>query len=339
MVMFWVAALAISLLLYAILGGAVLGVGMLLGFTPNEKSRQLMLDAIAPVRGSTDVWLISAGVVLWAAFPIAYAILYSAFCVPALLMFAGLILRAAASDLRDSAKRARWIWDAVVCGGSLIAAFMQGMIVGVLVEALPVAGGHYMGGAFGWLSPFALLCGVGQCVGYSLLGACWIFQKCEGAVGEHARQMLPNLAGGLFAFFVFLFFYALVDLEVMSRWLERPYLLVIPAMGVVTAFLLAVTVRHERRRLPLYMAAAIFVAGFGTLAASFWPFMVPFAVTIDAAAAPLSKLAFILWAGANVLSLILAYAATNRTTFDVGLFPHPPEQPCLSVTRHRREEK
>lgn len=317
MVMFWVAALAINLLLYVFLDGSVLGVGMLLGLSPNQKSRQLMLSAVAPVPGGTEVWLIAAGVVLWAAFPIAYTMLGSAFYVPALLMLGGLILRATAFDLRHRTERARWIWDAVFCGGCLLATFMQGMMVGALVEGLPVASGHYIGGALGWLSPFALLCGIGLCFGYGLLGACRIFQKCEGAVREQARQMLPSLAGGLFAFFIFLLFYALVDSQVMSRWLERPYLFVIPAIGGVTAFLLAVTVRHERRQLPLYMAVAIFVAGFGTLAASFWPYLVPFALTVDVAAVPLSGPAFIFWAGMSVLSPIVVYGAINRTARDL----------------------
>lgn len=113
MVMFWVAALAINILLYVLLDSSVLGVGMLLGLSPNQKSRQRMLSAVAPVPGGTEVWLITAGVVLWAAFPIAYTMLYSAFYVPALLMLAGLILRATAFDLRHRTERARWIWDAV----------------------------------------------------------------------------------------------------------------------------------------------------------------------------------------------------------------------------------
>lgn len=318
MVMFWVGTLAIHLLLYVLLDGSVLGVGILLGLRPNERSRRHMLGAVAPVRAGTELWLITAGVALWAAFPIAYAVLYSAFYVPALLVLAGLVLRAIAFDLRQRAERVRWIWDLVFCGGCLLAAFMQGTMVGALVEGISVDRGHYIGGALGWLSPFALLSGVGLCFGYGLLGACFIFQRCEGPVREQARQMLPGLAGGLFAFFIFLFFYALVDLEVMSRWLERPYLFVIPATGAVTAFLLAVTARHERRRLPLYMAVAVFVAGFGTLAASFWPYMIPFALSVEDAAAPPTRLALLFLAGLNVLPALLAFAAADRSVLDLA---------------------
>lgn len=338
MVMFWVATLAIHLLLYVFLDGSVLGVGILLGLSPSEKSRRHMLGAVAPVRAGTELWLITAGIALWAAFPIAYAALYSAFYVPALLVLAGLVLRAIAFDLRQRAERVRWIWDLVFCGGCLLAAFMQGMMVGALVEGVSVSGGHYSGGALGWLSPFALISGVGLCFGYGLLGACFIFQRCEGPVREQARQMLPGL-GGLFAFFIFLFFYALVDLEVMSRWLERPYLFVIPATGAVIAFLLAVTARHERRRLPLYMAVSVFVAGFGTLAVSFWPYMIPFALSVEDAAAPPTRLALVFLAGLNVVPALLAFAATDRNVLDLSRCRLLPSKrtsafPALAEKRH-----
>lgn len=339
MVMFWVATLAIHLLLYVLLDGSVLGVGVLLALSPNERSRRLMLGAIAPVRAGSELWLMTAGVALWAGFPIACTVLCSAFYVPALLVLAGLILRAIAFDLRQRAARVHWIWDLVLCGGCLVAAFMQGTMVGALVEGVSVAEGHYIGGALGWLSPFTLLSGVGLCFGYGLLGACLIFQKCEGPAREQARQMLPSLAGGLFAFFIFLFFYALVDIEVMSRWLERPYLLVIPATGIIAAFVLAVTARHERRQLPLCMAVTVFVAGFGTLAASFWPYMIPFALNVEDAAAPPTRLAFIFLTGLNVLSSLLAYAAADRNVLDLACCRFLPSKRALSATCHRGEKK
>lgn len=340
MVMFSVATLAIHLLLYVFLDGSVLGVGILLGLSPSEKSRRHMLGAVAPIRPGTELWLITAGIALWAAFPIAYAVLYSAFYVPALLVLAGLVLRAIAFDLRQKAARVRWIWDLAFCSGCLMAAFMQGVMVGALVEGVSVEGGHYIGGALGWLSPFALISGVGLCFGYGLLGACFIFQRCEGPVREQARQMLPGLAGGLFAFFIFLFFYALVDLEVMSRWLERPYLFVMPATGAVIAFLLAVTARHERRRLPLYMAVSVFVAGFGTLAISFWPYMIPFALSVEDAAAPPTRLALLFLAGLNVLPALLAFAAADRNVLDLAccrLLPSKRASALPALTEKRNE--
>ena len=92
--------------------------------------------------------------------------LFSAFYLPLLLMLAGLILRGVAFEYRYKTERLRWMWDAGFAGGSLVAAFMQGLTVGALVKGLPISGGQYTGGEFGWFSPFAMMCGVGLCLGY-----------------------------------------------------------------------------------------------------------------------------------------------------------------------------
>ena len=184
MVMFWVAVLAISMLLYVLLDGFDLGVGILFGLTRDERARRSMMSAVAPVWDGNETWLVVNGVVLWGAFPLVYSVLFSAFYLPLLLMLAGLILRGVAFEYRSKTERMRWIWDAAFFGGSLVAAFMQGLMVGALVEGLPVADGRYAGGELGWLSPFALLCGVGLCIGYALLGVCWLVRKCEGDVRE-----------------------------------------------------------------------------------------------------------------------------------------------------------
>ena len=100
--------------------------------------------------------------------------------------------------------------------------------------------GRYSGGEFGWFSPFAVLCGVGLCVGYALLGACWLVHKCEGDVRETAYRLIRPLAIALLAFLVVVFVYALAEnLPVMQRWLERPYLFVFPVIGALAALVLA----------------------------------------------------------------------------------------------------
>ena len=118
MVMFWVAILAISILLYVLLDGFDLGVGILFGLTPDEERRRVMLSTVAPIWDGNETWLIVAGVVLWGAFPVVYATLLSAFYLPLLLMLAGLILRGVAFEFRYKTERLRWIWDASFAGGS-----------------------------------------------------------------------------------------------------------------------------------------------------------------------------------------------------------------------------
>ena len=130
MVMFWVAILAVSILLYVLLDGFDLGVGILFGLTRDEARRHAMLSAVAPIWDGNETWLVVAGVILWGAFPVVYAMLFSAFYLPLLLMLAGLILRGVAFEYRYKTERMRWLWDASFAGGSLVAAFMQGLTVG-----------------------------------------------------------------------------------------------------------------------------------------------------------------------------------------------------------------
>jgi cytochrome bd ubiquinol oxidase subunit II len=317
MVWFWVFVLAISVLLYVLLDGFDLGVGILFGLTRDETRRRGMMAAVAPVWDGNETWLVVAGVVLWGAFPVVYATLFSAFYLPLLLMLAGLILRGVAFEFRYKTERMRGVWDAGFAGGSLVAAFIQGLMVGALVQGLPIANGRYSGGEFGWFSPFALICGVGLCLGYTLLGACWLVRKCEGELRESAYRLIPYLSIGLLLFLIVVFGYALAEnLRVIGRWLERPYLFVFPAIGVVAAAVLAASVRQRRDGPPFYMVALIFVAAFGTLAISFWPYMIPFSITIEDAAAPHSSLAFMFWGeGLFVFPLMLVYAVVNYTVF------------------------
>ena len=317
MVTFWVAVLAISILLYVLLDGFDLGVGILFGLTGSETHRRAMLSAVAPIWDGNETWLVVTGVILWGAFPVVYATLFSAFYLPLLVMLAGLILRGVAFEFRYKTERLRWIWDAAFAGGSLVAAFIQGLTVGALVEGLPIANGRCTGGEFGWLSPFALLCGVGLCLGYALLGACWIVRKCEAELQDAAYRTIRFLAFGLLVFLVVVFGYALAEnLQVMGRWLERPYLFVFPAFGAVAAIGLAASVLHRWDATPFIMVVIMFAAAFGTLAISFWPYMIPFSITVDEAAAPHSSLAFMFWGeGLFVFPLMLLYTVISYSVF------------------------
>jgi cytochrome bd ubiquinol oxidase subunit II len=317
MIWFWTALLVISILLYVLLDGFDLGVGMLFGTAHGEPRRRAMISAVAPIWDGNETWLVVSGVILWAAFPLVYSIVLSAFYLPVLLMLAGLILRGVAFEYRRQTVYTRGIWDACFAGGSFVAAFMQGLMVGALVEGLQVADGRYAGGALGWLTPFAVLCGVGLCVGYALLGACWLVRKCEGDVREEGYRLIPYLSLVLLVFLIVVFAYALAEnLPVMNRWIERPSLFVFPVIGILAAIALALSVQRRQDGPPFVMITLIFVAAFCTLAISFWPYMIPFTVTIEQAAAPHSSLAFMFWfAGIIVFPLMLIYTAVSLSVF------------------------
>jgi cytochrome bd ubiquinol oxidase subunit II len=254
---------------------------------------------------------------LWGAFPLVYASLLSAFYLPLIVMLLGLILRGVAFEFRYKTQRLRWIWDLSFASGSLIATFIQGMTVGALVEGLPFTNGQYSGGEVGWLTPFAVLCGVGLCLGYALLGACWLAKKCEAEIRDVAHRQIPILAVGVLAFLVVVFAYALAEnLPILHRWIDRPYLFVFPAIGAVAATVLALSILRHNDHWPFYMVALIFISAFGTLALSFWPYMIPSVITVDEAAAPHSSLAFMFWGcGVIVFPLMLLYTVVSYTVF------------------------
>jgi cytochrome d ubiquinol oxidase subunit II len=285
-----------------------------------------MLAAISPVWDGNETWLVVTGTVLFGAFPVVYATLLSAFYLPLVLMLCALILRGVAFEFRSKALVGfRWIWDVSFAGGSLVATFIQGMTIGALVEGLPMKDGHYVGETLGWLTPFAALCGLGLVLGYSFLGASWLVRKCEGPVRERAYQLLPVLTVGVLAFLATAFVLAVaMHLSLMSRWFERPYLMIFPLIGAASAIELLKGVQRRNDLAPFRFATLIFVAAFGTLACSFWPYMIPFALTVNQAASPRESLAFMFWgAGLFVMPLTLAYTLVVYRLFhgrvvDVG---------------------
>jgi cytochrome d ubiquinol oxidase subunit II len=317
---FWAAVLGLGVLLYVVLDGFDLGVGILFGFTRDEAARRHMLSAISPVWDGNETWLVIGGTVLWAAFPTAYALILSAFYLPICLMLSALILRGVAFEFRQRASaRTRFVWDIGFAGGSFIAAFAQGVVVGALVRGVSVgADGRLLGGgALDWASPFTFLCGAGLCLGNALLGAAWLVLKSEGPLRERSYRTIPWLLAGVLIFLIFAFLAALrLDLSVMHRWIERPWLDVFPLIGVLAVITIVVGVRQRRDSWPFAGSAAIFLAAFATLAASFLPYVVPFSLTILEAAAPTSSLSFIFWgAGIAVLPLTLLYTIIVYAVF------------------------
>jgi cytochrome d ubiquinol oxidase subunit II len=137
------------------------------------------------------------------------------------------------------------------------------------------------------------------------------------ALATQARRQIAFLAIAVLAFLLLVFAHALLEnLPIMHRWIDRPYLFVFPAIGAIAALVLASSILHHNDGWPFYAVAVIFATAFGTLALSFWPYMIPFAITIEDAAAPHSSLAFMFWGeGLFVFPLMLLYAVIGYRVF------------------------
>jgi cytochrome d ubiquinol oxidase subunit II len=315
--LFWVGILGAAILLYVLLDGFDLGIGILYGLTRDEDDKRQMLAAISPVWDGNETWLVVAGTVLFGAFPKAYAALMSTFYLPLVLMLGALILRGVAFEFRNKATSSRWIWDTGFSLGSLVVAFVQGMTIGALARGIPMEHGHYVGGTFGWFSSFSTLCGLALCAGYSLIGLGWLIAKCEGSLQNKAYRRIRATTLCVVIFLAGLFAYSLqLDLRILHRWTERPYLALFPVVGIAAASVLLFGKRDRRDHRPFIMMVIIFAAALGTFLASFWPYMIPFSLTIDEAAAPPSSLRFMFWgSGLFVFPLVAIYSAAVYKVF------------------------
>ena len=306
---FWAALIAFGILVYVVLDGFDLGVGILFGLTRDERHRNQMMHAIAPFWDGNETWLILIGASLFGAFPAIYAIFLAAFYLPVLLLLFGLIFRGVAFEFRNRSLGRRWLWDWGFVLGSVVASFVQGAAVGAMIEELPVVDGRFAGHVLSWLSPFAVFCGIGLVFGYALLGATWLVHKTEGGLRDWAYRRIPWLLTGTLGFAAAAFLFTLDShLRVADQWQSRQWLLIFVAFGVIAVAGILAGVWLRRDELPFRAAAALFATAFACLAGSFWPYMLPYSVTIADAAAPLASLEFLFYgAGLVVFPVVLAY--------------------------------
>lgn len=310
----WYALIGTAIFLYILLDGFDLGVGILFPFAPSDQCRDRMMNSIAPFWDGNETWLVLGGGGLFAAFPLAYAILMPAFYIPIILMLLGLIFRGVAFEFRFKATgKSRRIWDYSFHFGSLTATFMQGVVLGTFVHGIAVEGRNFSGGAFDWLNAFSLMVGVALVTGYALLGATWTIMKTEDATQDWARQS---------ARYVLLFvalFMGLVSLampmmnsDIKALWFSLPnfyFLQPMPILSVVFFIMLWRDLRTEREYRPFLLTLGIFLMNYIGIGVSTWPWLVPFKLTLwDVAAAPESQ-SLLLIGTVFLLPCILAYTA------------------------------
>ena len=326
----WSVLIATAVMLYVLLDGMDLGIGILTGFSRDDQERDLMTATIEPVWDGNETWLILGGGGLFAAFPLAYAILMPAFYLPVLLMLAALIFRGVAFEFRHKAVRkpTKLFWNGAFFGGSLVAALSQGLILGGFIQGVTVEGRAFAGGALDWLTPFSLLVAVSVAIGYVLLGSCWLVLKTEGEVQVRARKRaLMALIGVAVCFAAVSLATLSIDPRVTERWgfsmthMDLGKLLPlspIPLVGIVLVMLaardLSMKVGAPDWR-PYLLSAGIFLSGYLGLAVSLFPNLVPFEVDIWEAAARDNALALMLVGASIMLPVILIYTGYVYSLF------------------------
>jgi len=308
----WAGIIALAVFGYVVMDGFDLGLGILFPWLAKGNDRNTAINTIAPVWDGNETWLVLGGGGLFAAFPLAYAIVMPAVYTPLIAMLVGLIFRGVAFEYRARTTRL-WIWDFAFSFGSMLAAFSQGVILGAILQGVKVSGRNYAGGWFDWLSPFSMLCGASVVAGYALLGACWLIYRTEHELQDRAFA-LARLTGAatLLAVVAVSLATPFLNHDYFSRWFTMPgmlYVAPVPILVGVASLLFIRALQQRKEGQPFLLALAIFFLSFTGLGISMFPWLIPGKLTIfDAATAENSQVFMLIGVGI-MLPIIIGYTA------------------------------
>lgn len=309
--MIWAGLVALAVLLYVILDGFDLGIGILFPFAPTDKCRDTMMNSIAPFWDGNETWLILGGGGMMVAFPDAFAALMPALYLPIIIMLIALIFRGVAFEFRYKANTSRYLWDIAFHFGSVLATFAQGIVLGSFVQGIDLDNKQFVGGALDWLTPFSITTGIALIFGYILLGATWTIMKTEGETKEWAQKAAAYTSVMVLVFMgIVSLWVPYLDETIYDRWFSLPnlyFLLPIPVLTLVTAVCLIRAIRADKEYRPFLLSIALFVLGYAGLAISLYPYIIPRSLTIWEAAAPAPNLSLLLVGGVIVLPVVLFY--------------------------------
>jgi cytochrome d ubiquinol oxidase subunit II len=314
----WAAIIALAVLLYVLLDGFDLGVGILFPFAGSPAERDAMMDCIAPVWDGNETWLVLGGGGLLAAFPGAYAVLLPALYLPIYLMLIALILRGVAFEFRlRGRRRGKTFWTAAFAVGSTTAAFAQGLVLGGFIQGVKTRDGAFAGGPLDWLTPYAVFVAAGLTAGYALLGAGWLIWKTEGRLHQSARRWAGRATVAVAVLLALVSLLTLhIDPRIGERWGVFPAgfdwrtglrVAPIPMLGVLGLLTIVLGLRRGLHAAPYAGAALVFLSGYLGLAADFFPYVVPYSISFRDAASSDNALALLLGGVVIMLPLILGY--------------------------------
>ncbi len=314
----WAAIIAVSVLMYVLLDGFDLGVGILFPFAASPAERDVMMDTVAPIWDGNETWLVLGGGGLFAAFPAAYGALMPALYIPVLLMLLALILRGVAFEFRlRGRRRGKRFWTAAFAGGSIVATFAQGLVLGGFIQGVTLRDHQFAGGPFDWLTPYTLMVACGLVAGYALLGATWLILKTEDELHGRARRWawISAAASALLLAAISLAT-LLVHPRIAHRWGfqdgginvdELLMLTPVPLLGLAGLAAVVIGLSRHSHGWPFAGAFAVFLSGYLGLAISFFPNIVPYDMTYRQAASADNALALMLVGVVILLPAILAY--------------------------------
>jgi cytochrome bd ubiquinol oxidase subunit II len=324
--LFFAAAAALAIVIYVLADGFDLGVGILFPVAPHDEHRDRMMESIEPIWDGNETWLVFGGTLLFAAFPIAYYVLLPAFYLAIMLMLFALIARGIAFAFRSQTTRFRRVWDVVFAGGSLLAAFCQGLILGGFIQGVPMRDGVFDGSSFHFLTFLGVLCGIGLIGGYALLGAGWLIWRTTGSLQTFAREVGHSaLIVAASAMVLVSAWTSLTQDAVASRWFDWPNIAFLVPVPILTAILVVAIWRSlwlPNEKLTLLLSIGLFLLGFAGLVVSLWPYIIPWNVTIWDGVTDAKSQLFVGVGIALIMPIVLAYQAFAYWVFRGKLDGH-----------------
>ncbi|GBG12839.1 cytochrome d ubiquinol oxidase subunit II [Novimethylophilus kurashikiensis] len=316
----WAAVILFAVLMYVIMDGFDLGLGILYPWFPAKEDRDVVMNTVAPVWDGNETWLVLGGAGLLAAFPLAYSVVLSAFYLPLIFMLIGLIFRGVAFEFRFKAhEHERHFWDKAFIGGSIAATFFQGVVLGAYEQGIPVVERMYAGSAWAWVTPFSLFTGLALLVAYALLGSTWLIMKTEGSVQEQAYRLTKKLVWGLLAAIVIVCVWTpLMNPGIAQRWFAYPNILYaapVPILTVVSAALLLLAVAKRSHAAPFLFTLALVILNYVGFGISLWPNIIPPNISIWDASSPPQSQGFTLVGALVIIPLVLAYTLWGYYVF------------------------
>ncbi len=315
----WTLILGLGVLLYVVLDGFDLGVGILFGLAPDTTTRNLIMNSIAPIWDGNETWLILGSVGLFAAFPLAFAIIIPAVYFPIAAMLMALVFRGVAFEFRYRDAEHKTFWDHGFSYGSIVATFMQGIVLGAFIQGFKVDGRHFSGSSWDCFTPFTLLTGLALVFGYGLLGAGWLVMKTDGALQAMMRRYgLICLAGTCLALAAVSIWTPLVNADIAARWFAWPNIALlapVPAIAGLFALWAGRALASDGETAPFFASIGLFVMSYIGIAISLWPMIVPHRYTLWEAASTPNTQAFLLIGTLTLLPVILVYTGWSYWVF------------------------
>lgn len=314
----WVVIIGFCIIMYVLLDGFDLGIGILFPFFKNKHDRDIMVSTVLPVWDGNQTWLVLGGASLYGAFPLAFSLFLPGLYLPIFMMVIALLLRGITFEFRFKAKRSVALWNSLFFMSSTLATFVQGLLLGCFVKGFQLSHDGTML-VFELFTPFNVVCGIAMLFGYALLAATWIIAKTTGGLQKRMYHVASICLIVVTLFLILISVWSpFIDPAIRAVWFNPHYIFYLAILPLVTSLLIfnlgrGIYQRYEYRL--FWLTLGIFICSYIGFGISTFPYLVPHIMTIWQLAAPSSSLLFMLFGALLLLPVLVAYTSYSYYVF------------------------